>query len=231
MDSPEDRIKALAARLRSPLPVCPYDRRSPDYYTAPDDKPCVVCGQENTAEGPDLCRGADTRCMAEAATELEALSASKQAVERELADDREAAALIRRASKVMLPLVHQVEAAEFVLALMAACAEERLRIMSELSEGFDHFRDLAAKRGAEAETHLERWGASEAALSTSLQREEELEKGLERTLKFVNGLDVPTRGATAIGIMIHALLTPTGPEGSDQESAQRSAASSRGYEE
>lgn len=68
----------LVKRLRTTLPVCPYDQRSPDYYTAPDDKPCVVCGGE--PDGPDKCRGADTRCMAEAAARIEALAARVEAI-------------------------------------------------------------------------------------------------------------------------------------------------------
>jgi tRNA(Ile2) C34 agmatinyltransferase TiaS len=41
----------------------------------PDDKPCPFCGQENTSEGPDKCRGADTRIFGEAANEIERLRA------------------------------------------------------------------------------------------------------------------------------------------------------------
>jgi len=69
----------LVARLRSNelLPVCPYDPRSPEYWTAPDDAPCRICGQENTTEGPDKCRGADTRCMAEAADAIAKLEAER----------------------------------------------------------------------------------------------------------------------------------------------------------
>lgn len=65
----------IVERLRSnePLPVCPFDRLSPHYWTMPDDKPCPICGQENTLEGPDRCRGADTRVMKEAADEIERL--------------------------------------------------------------------------------------------------------------------------------------------------------------
>ena len=68
----------LVERLRScePLPVCPFDRISPHYLTMPDDKPCPFCGQENTSEGPDKCRGADTRIMGEAADRIEALEAA-----------------------------------------------------------------------------------------------------------------------------------------------------------
>ncbi len=60
----------VVEKLLKRLPVCPYDRRSPDYFTAPNDKPCVVCGGINEAGSPDLCRGADTRVMDEAAAEI-----------------------------------------------------------------------------------------------------------------------------------------------------------------
>lgn len=67
----------IVDRLRSsePLPACPFDKISPLYLTMPDDKPCPFCGQENTTEGPDKCRGADTRIMGEAANEIERLRA------------------------------------------------------------------------------------------------------------------------------------------------------------
>jgi hypothetical protein len=69
----------IVERLRSsePLPACPFDRLSPHYLTMPDDKPCPFCGQENTTEGPDKCRGADTRIMGEAANEIERLRSEK----------------------------------------------------------------------------------------------------------------------------------------------------------
>lgn len=67
----------IVERLLSsePLPVCPFDRLSPHYLTMPDDKPCPICGQENTLDGPDKCRGADTRIMKEAANEIDRLRA------------------------------------------------------------------------------------------------------------------------------------------------------------
>ncbi len=66
-------IEDLVGRLRSnePLPLCPYDRRSPLYWTTPDDKPCPFCGTENKPDAPDLCRGADTRLFSEAASAIE----------------------------------------------------------------------------------------------------------------------------------------------------------------
>jgi hypothetical protein len=75
----------IVTRLRSsePLPACPYDRLSPHYRTAPNDNPCMVCGGLNDAEAPDLCRGADTRIMGEAADEIERL----RSVLKLIADD------------------------------------------------------------------------------------------------------------------------------------------------
>jgi len=60
--------------------VCPFDKRSPDYYSTPNDKPCKFCGSE--PEGPDKCTGADLRVMKEAADEIATLR-------RELAEARE----------------------------------------------------------------------------------------------------------------------------------------------
>jgi len=68
----------IVARLRSsePLPICPFDRLSPQYLRMAADKPCPFCGQENTLDGPDKCRGADSRIMGEAANEIERLRAA-----------------------------------------------------------------------------------------------------------------------------------------------------------
>lgn len=59
----------LVGRLESnaPLPICPYDRRSPEYWTTNDTDPCRFCGTKNEEGAPDLCRGADTRLFTEAA--------------------------------------------------------------------------------------------------------------------------------------------------------------------
>jgi hypothetical protein len=76
----------IVERLRSsePLPACPFDRISPHYLTMPDDKPCPFCGQENTLDGPDKCRGADTRIMGEAADEIVRLTARVEELEKEM---------------------------------------------------------------------------------------------------------------------------------------------------
>ena len=72
----------ICERLRAnePLPICPFDKRSPDYLTVANDKPCPFCG--TTEDGPDKCRGADTHLFPQAAdliqqqlAEIERLSA------------------------------------------------------------------------------------------------------------------------------------------------------------
>lgn len=125
MSTAEERIKGLTARLRSTLPVCPYDPKSPDYYTAPDDKPCYVCGQENDDKAPIVCRGCDTRCMAEAATELETLLSDKEALEREREEWR-----ARHARAVAAGGAELLNARDLESALTAA--QERV---GELVEG------------------------------------------------------------------------------------------------
>lgn len=83
----DDLVKRL--RDNTPLPVCPYDRRSPDYYTAPNDAPCVVCGSINEVGAPDLCTGADTRLFAEAADRIEALTAENERLRATVGDRME----------------------------------------------------------------------------------------------------------------------------------------------
>lgn len=61
-------------RYNSALPICPFDKRSPEYWTTPNDKPCKFCGSE--PEGPDKCTGADMRIMIKAAVEIERLRLS-----------------------------------------------------------------------------------------------------------------------------------------------------------
>lgn len=74
----------LVERLRSnsTLVICPFNKKSPEYFTTPNDQPCKFCG--GLPEGPDKCTGADMRVMLEAADRIEALEA-------ELAKAREAA--------------------------------------------------------------------------------------------------------------------------------------------
>lgn len=61
-------------RSNSALPICPFDKRSPEYWTTPNDKPCKFCGSE--PEGTDKCTGADMRIMIKAADEIERLRLS-----------------------------------------------------------------------------------------------------------------------------------------------------------
>lgn len=85
-DSPTaEEVRALVERLRSnePLAICPYDRKSPEYWTTDDVTPCKFCGQLNDPAAPDKCRGADTRVMGEAASTLLGLLARAEGAEKE----------------------------------------------------------------------------------------------------------------------------------------------------
>ena len=44
VDALIDEAQAFLPQLVGTLPVCPFDRRSPDYWTTANDKPCHVCG-------------------------------------------------------------------------------------------------------------------------------------------------------------------------------------------
>lgn len=74
----------LIERLRSnaALPICPFEKRSPEYYTTPNDKPCKFCGGE--PEGPDKCTGADMRVMLEASDRIAALEAENERLRKAL---------------------------------------------------------------------------------------------------------------------------------------------------
>lgn len=103
----------IVERLRSTaqLPVCPYDRRSPDYWTTPDDQPCVICGTLNEVNAPNLCKGADTRIMEQAAAEIERLRREAEC-HRHMADNNyanwSAATDERDVALELLSRVHQL---------------------------------------------------------------------------------------------------------------------------
>lgn len=73
-ENDRERIARMIERLRAPMVLCPFDPKSPKYLQTDPDKPCEFCGQENTLEGPDLCRGGDLRVMEDAAKLLEAIA-------------------------------------------------------------------------------------------------------------------------------------------------------------
>jgi len=128
--APVGEVEGLVKRLLSnePLPICPFDRRSPEYFTTREDEPCKFCGQENTAEGPDKCRGADTRLLKEAADALTSLSARLAECEQERDEHKQTATWAAdqmtnvrkeldylRAANIT-PLIQRAEAAEARLA-------------------------------------------------------------------------------------------------------------------
>ena len=76
MTDPMELVRRLESNAS--LPICPYDRRSPDYWTTNDTDPCKFCGTKNEEGAPDLCRGADTRLFTEAAACI------REMVERQL---------------------------------------------------------------------------------------------------------------------------------------------------
>lgn len=85
-----EEARAVLPKLTGTLPVCPFDSRSPDYWTTPDDKPCHVCGG---TEAMDKCRGADLRCLDEAADVITRLANALEArAARALSGPHEAAA-------------------------------------------------------------------------------------------------------------------------------------------
>lgn len=72
----DEKTPSLVERLLSSeqLPYCPFDRRSPDYWTSgKNNAPCTVCGG---TEEVDKCRGADSRIMREAAARILQLEAA-----------------------------------------------------------------------------------------------------------------------------------------------------------
>lgn len=60
------------------MTVCPFDPRSPDYLTTPNDEPCKFCG--GVDDGPDLCKGVDLRVMDQAAQAIRTLMGEKDAL-------------------------------------------------------------------------------------------------------------------------------------------------------
>lgn len=133
----EAETVALCERLRAQqaFPVCPYDRRSPDYWTAPNDKPCVVCGGE--PEGPDKCTGADTRIMLEAAALIERLERERD-TQRESKEFAQRCCVKAEADNARLKdeLSKQIAGAELI-ALENARLREALVPFAEAAASYD----------------------------------------------------------------------------------------------
>jgi hypothetical protein len=108
----KDLVERLLADDR--LPFCPYDRRSPEYWTTPDDKPCKVCGTLNENNAPDLCNGTGSRIMAEAATAILALEARLGEINIALSD-------LNITNDELLRLRNSMESKEWVQVWSRAC--------------------------------------------------------------------------------------------------------------
>jgi hypothetical protein len=63
---------SIVERLRARLPICPFDPKAPKHDLEASD-PCPVCSDYGDERSKNLCRGADTRVMDEAADTIEEL--------------------------------------------------------------------------------------------------------------------------------------------------------------
>lgn len=76
----EAELEKVCEKLeaKTGLTVCPYDQRSPDYWTTNDTDPCKFCGQLNDPDAPDVCKGVDLSVMDEAARLLREMAAENE---------------------------------------------------------------------------------------------------------------------------------------------------------
>lgn len=161
---------SLIERLRSTaqLPVCPFDRRSPDYYTAGENNaPCTVCGG---TEEVDKCRGADTRIMEEAAARIETLEAAIESNTKALGFAQNG----RCAAEV------QVEALRKVLGPFAAFAQN-------LRFGEGDLMVLCAEPGDIAHFHAEEFKRAAEALAALSVPAEESDPPMAWVIRAPNG--------------------------------------------
>lgn len=142
-------LSDLIAKLRAnePLPICPYDRLSPKYWTAPNDKPCEFCGGLNEDGAPDKCKGADTSLFAEAADALASM-------EREMDQLHEGL----RSRGLRLPSESPAEGALKSLDEWMGYARSYKRSLAEAREVMEVV--LSADREALA-NHRPKWGIAD----------------------------------------------------------------------
>ena len=76
-------LEAMLERLRARLPVCPFDPKAPKNELQPGDL-CPVCLDYGDERSKNLCRGADTRVMDEAADAIDTLLATLKAQRKAL---------------------------------------------------------------------------------------------------------------------------------------------------
>lgn len=133
-------------------------------------------------------------------SDVASLLSDKQALERER-DEARRLATNPGWPRIGAALV-RANQAEFILALMAACAEDRLRVVSELAEGERHWCTRAYK--------------AEAALTAKRVRAEGLEGALTELCDQIADTELHGDGAHDDGCPIciahqdaRALLTPT----------------------
>jgi hypothetical protein len=74
---------SIVERLRARLPICPFDPKAPKHDLEASD-PCPVCSDYGDERSKNLCRGADTRVMDEAADTIEELVEALRTAKRVL---------------------------------------------------------------------------------------------------------------------------------------------------
>lgn len=157
----------IVERLRSsqPLVICPYDSKSPEYWTTPNDTPCKFCG--GLPDGPDKCTGADTRIMGEAADEITRLRTALSEAEAAL-DEREIASGLTSDGNLWRFWADKAKG----LAVKLSEAQQRARrealeeAAKTIEEGFD--RGIASKRDLCAHKKFE-WEDCESCAANAVR--------------------------------------------------------------
>ncbi|WGM47704.1 hypothetical protein KOAAANKH_02586 [Brevundimonas sp. NIBR10] len=104
----QDREELIAClRSKKGMTVCPYDPRSPDYWTTNDTDPCKFCGQLNDDAAPDVCKGVDLRVMDQAADTITSLLSDLEAMQEALKEAEAKAERVRLANKRYRNFVQQ----------------------------------------------------------------------------------------------------------------------------
>jgi hypothetical protein len=100
-------MTSLVERLRARLPICPFAEKAPKHDLEPTDL-CPVCLDYGDERSKNLCHGADTRIMDEAADRIKALEAGlrvllalDEAMEKTSVDPDEYYAALRNARALL----------------------------------------------------------------------------------------------------------------------------------
>ncbi len=187
----ETTARALIAKLRLPLPVCPFDERSPDYWKEiKPEQPCPVCGGLGTTDSENKCRGADTTCMSEAADTIDRLLSE---VGRLTQDRDDYKADYFRRHKEAVDLYEENLSLRSQLDAANARAAELLDAERKLSDAYVRLRAILKDYGAfntpHAPTGPQIWETTETAAKAVVARAEaaERERDANHHLAVANG--------------------------------------------